>query len=123
MGTCKTSAGFTKEIPLKLNRTEKKVYQKIELTFNFTKEIHVKIRQKKINPEILPQIYREIPLQNFYKEKSLQNVVAFQKSREFYKGNPFKFFFRKKSSPKFSQISAAKLTSWTPFLKKITVVV
>merc|ERR1712208_17129 len=40
--TCKTSAGFTKEIPLKPNRTQKKVYQKIELTFNFTKEIHVK---------------------------------------------------------------------------------
>jgi len=31
--------------------------------YNFSK--------KKINPEILPQIYREIPLQNFYKEKSL----------------------------------------------------
>merc|ERR1712030_36674 len=29
--------------PLLLNRTKKKVYQKIELTFNFTKEIHVKI--------------------------------------------------------------------------------
>ena len=27
--------------------------------------------KKKMNPEILPQIYREIPLQNFYKEKSL----------------------------------------------------
>ena len=54
---------------------------------------------------------REIPLQNFYREKSLYNLVAFQKSREFYKRNPFKFFFRKKSSPKFSQISASNLTS------------
>ena len=38
---------FTTEITLKLNLTKKKVYQKIELTFNFTKEIHVKIIRNK----------------------------------------------------------------------------
>ena len=41
------SFNFTIEFPLKLNRTIKKVYQKIELTFNFKKEIHVKIIRNK----------------------------------------------------------------------------
>ena len=41
---------FTKEIPLKINRTKKKVHQKIELTFSFTKKIPLKsIRNKKKN--------------------------------------------------------------------------
>ena len=50
---------FTKEISLKLNRTKKKVYQKIEVTFNFKEEINVKIirNKKKINPEIWSQTY------------------------------------------------------------------
>ena len=34
---------FNSEIPLKMNRTKKKVHQKIELTFSFTKEIPLKI--------------------------------------------------------------------------------
>ena len=34
---------FTKEIPLKMNRTKKKVHQKIEIAFNFLKENPFKI--------------------------------------------------------------------------------
>ena len=67
-------------------------HQKNETAFIFTKEIHLNafkkiseqknvqsillgkslyfFRKKKINPEILPQIYREISLQNFSEEKS-----------------------------------------------------
>ena len=50
---------FIYEIPLKINRTKKKVHQKIELTFSFTKEIPLKIirKKKKINPEIWLQKY------------------------------------------------------------------
>ena len=43
----KIALNFILEIPLKLNQTKKKVHQKIELTFNFTKEIHVKIIRNK----------------------------------------------------------------------------
>ena len=48
---------FIYEIPLKINRTKKKVHQKIELTFSFTKEIPLKIirNKKKINSEICSQ--------------------------------------------------------------------
>merc|ERR1711973_57234 len=69
---------FTKEIPLKMNRTKKKV-------------------AKKLQPL---SILQEKSLQNFSIKKSLYNLVAFQKSREFYKRNPFKFFFQKKIIPK-----------------------
>ena len=46
---------FTKEIPLKLNRTKKKVYQKIELAFNFKKEIPLLNGTKK-------KVYQKIEL-------------------------------------------------------------
>ena len=38
---------FIYKIPLKINRTKKKVHQKIELTFSFRKEIHLKIMEQK----------------------------------------------------------------------------
>ena len=38
---------FNQEIPLKIDRTKKKVHQKIELTFSFTKEIPLKIIRNK----------------------------------------------------------------------------
>merc|ERR1712212_373886 len=61
---------FTKEIPLKMNRTKKKgspknsnhlqFYKRNPLkffVFNFTKEIPLKFLRKKINPEIWSQKY------------------------------------------------------------------
>merc|ERR1712208_10959 len=69
--------------PLLLNRTKKKVYQKIELTFNFTKEIHVKISkiafnfQKKSHKKNRLQFYMEIPLL-FSKNHKLETI--FEKS-------------------------------------------
>ena len=54
--------------PFKIELDQKKVYQKIELTFNFTKEIHVKISkiafnfQKKSHKKNHLQFYMENPL-------------------------------------------------------------
>ena len=46
--TIEPTFSFTKEIPIKMDRTKKKVHQKIELIFSFTKEIPLKnIRNKK----------------------------------------------------------------------------
>jgi len=41
------TSNFIYKIPLKMNRTKKKVHQKIELIFSFTKEIPLKIIRNK----------------------------------------------------------------------------
>ena len=55
-----------------MNRTKKKVHQKIELTFSFTKEIPLKIirNKKKINPEIWSQKYttRTVKLETIFEK-------------------------------------------------------
>ena len=49
---------FYEENFLKNESEQKKVYQKVELTINFRREIHLKIVQKKkFIPEIRPQKY------------------------------------------------------------------
>ena len=60
---------FIKELPLKFiwNNSHK---NRNRLQFFIRNPYKIESDQK-INPKILPQIYREIPLQNFYKEKSL----------------------------------------------------
>ena len=46
------------KIPLKMNRTKKKVHQKIEITFKFMKEISLKFTRTKTNlNEIIHQKY------------------------------------------------------------------
>ena len=60
------------EIPLKINRTKKKVHQKIELTFSFTKEIPLKINRTKIK-----RFTKKLKLPSMLKEKSLYNIFAF----------------------------------------------
>ena len=73
----KNTADFTHSLlfpgyPAKSNFSgEKKKYDTFELTSNFTGKSLSFFFEKKMNPEILPQIYREISLQNFSKEKSL----------------------------------------------------
>ena len=91
--TCKTSAGVNPASIFQRNLFKnffhsiffsgKSLVKNSKHTFNFTWKSSIKnflnflqgnpftIFQKKKKPEILPQIYREIPLQNFYKEKSL----------------------------------------------------
>ena len=73
-----------------------------------------------MNPEILPQIYREIPLQNFSKEKSLS--IFCEKTRQiplkiFSEEKSLQILFEKKSTLKFCLKFTGK-SLYKIFLKK-----
>merc|ERR1712030_206668 len=54
----KIGLNFTKDIPLKLNRTKKKFTKKLNSPSILQRNPRKNPTKKKINPEILPQIYR-----------------------------------------------------------------
>ena len=102
---------FTKEIPLKMNRTKKKRFtKKLKspsflkrkslwniFTFNFTKEIPLNFKS-----EITLNFMKKIPLKicnlQFYMKIPFKIILT---HLQFYKRNPFKFFEKKKLTLKF----------------------
>ena len=94
----------------------------IELTFNFKGKSLYFLFKKKINPEILPQIYSEISLQFFFWRKITWNFFSKNKGnplgKNFWRKIPVNFSQKKITFEIWPQKYPLGSTSWRPFFQK-----